>query len=113
MARKANPEKLKFVIYARKSSEGSERQVASIPDQKEFAKKVVKENHYKVVARFEESASASKARNRPEFDKMIKLIEDGEANAIICWHTNRLARNPLESGLVQQLLFDGKIQLIH
>ena len=113
MARKANPEKLKFVIYARKSSEGSERQVASIPDQKEFAKKVVKENHYKVVARFEESASASKVHNRPEFDKMVKLIENGEANAIICWHTNRLARNPLESGLVQQLLFDGKIQLIH
>ena len=113
MARKANPEKLKFVIYARKSSEGSERQVASIPDQKEFANKVAKENRYKVVARFEESASASKVHNRPQFDKMIKMIEDGEANAIICWHTNRLARNPLESGLVQQLLFDGKIQLIH
>lgn len=113
MVERTKSEKLKFVIYARKSSEGSERQVASIPDQKEFASKVAKENHYKVVARFEESASASKVDNRPQFNKMIEMIESGEANAIICWHTNRLARNPKESGLVQQLLFDGKIQLIH
>ncbi len=113
MAKRDKSEKLNFVIYARKSSEGSERQVASIPDQKEFANKLAKDNGYRVVARFEESASASKVDNRPQFNKMIELIENGEANAIICWHTNRLARNPKESGLVQQLLFDGKIQLIH
>ena len=113
MARKIQPEKLKFVVYTRKSTEGAERQVASIPDQKNYANKVVKENHYKVVARFEESASASKVNNRPEFNKMIKLIESGGANAIVCWHTNRLSRNPQENGLIQQMLLDGKIKMIH
>ena len=113
MARKIQPEKLKFVVYTRKSTEGAERQVASIPDQKNYANKVIKDNKYKVVARFEESASASKVNNRPEFNKMIKMIEDGEANAIICWHTNRLSRNPQENGLIQQMLLDGKIKIIH
>ena len=113
MAKKIQPEKLKFVVYTRKSTEGAERQVASIPDQKNYANKVIKDNKYKVVARFEESASASKVNNRPEFNKMIKMIEDGEANAIICWHTNRLSRNPQENGLIQQMLLDGKIKIIH
>ena len=44
---------------------------------------------------------------------MIKMIEDGEANAIICWHTNCLSRNPQENGLIQQMLMDGKIKIIH
>ena len=113
MARKIQPEKLKFIVYVRKSTEGAERQVASLKDQKDYANKVVKDNKYKVIARFEESASASKVNNRPEFNKMIKMIGDGEANAIVCWHTNRLSRNPQENGLIQQMLLDGKIKMIH
>jgi len=50
--------------------------------------------------------------NRPEFTELVRRLEKGEANGIICWHLNRLSRNPLESGILQQLLADGKIQSI-
>lgn len=88
-------------------------QSASLDDQMDVAERIVKQNGYKVVKRFREKASASKHGNRPQFGQMIKMIEQGKANGIICWQANRLARNPGESGLVQQLLLDGKIQMIH
>lgn len=111
--RNVDPKKVKFIIYARKSTEGEDRQVASLDDQMDAAERIVKQNGYKVVKRFTEKASASKHGNRPLFGQMIKMIEQGKASGIICWQANRLARNPGESGLVQQLLLDGKIQMIH
>ena len=104
---------LRFVIYARKSTESADRQVASLGAQIEVVKDIAAKNHYKVVKTFKESASAHKIHNRPKFDEMVKMIESGEANAILCWHTNRLARNPLENGIIHQLLIDRKLRLIH
>lgn len=108
-----NPKNLKFIIYARKSTEGADRQMASLPDQLDIAKQIVVKNNYKVVKTFQEAASASKCNNRPKFDQMVRMIEQGKANGIICWQTNRLARNPKESSIIQQLLIDGKLKLIH
>lgn len=108
-----NPQDLKFIIYARKSTEGEDRQMASLPDQLDIAKQVVAKNKYKVVKIFQEAASASKCNNRPKFDQMVRMIEQGKANGIICWQINRLARNPKESGIIQQLLIEGRLKLIH
>ena len=108
-----NPKDLKFIIYARKSTEGEDRQMASLPDQLDIAKQIVAKNKYKVVKIFQEAASASKCNNRPKFDQMVRMIEQGKANGIICWQTNRLARNPKESGIIQQLLIEGRLKLIH
>lgn len=107
-----DPKKLRFIIYARKSTEGEDRQVASLGDQLEFAEGLAKKNNYKIVKTFREAASASKPQNRPKFDQMIKMIRQGKANAIICWQTNRLSRNPEENGIIQQLLINGNIQMI-
>lgn len=79
-----DPKKIKFIIYTRKSTEGEDRQVASLDDQMDAAERIVKQNGYKVVKRFKEKASASKHGNRPMFDQMIKMIRQGKANAIIC-----------------------------
>lgn len=108
-----NPKDLKFIIYARKSTEGEDRQMASLPDQLDIAKQIVAKNKYKVVKIFQEAASASKCNNRPKFDQMVRMIEQGKANGIICWQTNRLARNPKENGIIQQLLIEGRLKLIH
>ncbi len=104
---------LKFVIYARKSTEGEDRQMASLPDQLNTAEDIAKQYGYKVVKTFKESGSASKVNNRPQFNEMVKMIKAGKANAIICWKINRLARNMKEGGVIHQLLIDGKIQVIH
>jgi site-specific DNA recombinase len=103
---------LKYYIYLRKSSEGEDRQVQSIERQADEVNKLITYQGLQVVGTFEECKSAMVPENRPEFKKMIRGIKIGKANGIVCWHINRLARNPLESGIIQQLLEDGKIKSI-
>lgn len=103
---------IKYVIYARKSTEGDDRQIASIKDQITIAKQIAERDNLKVVKIFQEKGSASKVNNRPFFNQMIQMIQDGKANGIICWQANRLARNPQESGIIQQLLVDKKLKII-
>jgi len=86
--------------------------VQSIERQADEIDKMISYQKLKVVGAFQECKSAMIPENRPEFSKMVKGIKAGKANGIICWHINRLARNPLESGIIQQLLEDGKIQSI-
>ena len=106
--------KLKFALYARKSTEDKKKQVQSIADQKRIMKDRAKSLgvHIKQKAIFTEEKSAKAPGVRDEFNRMIADIEDGKYNAIICWKLDRLSRNPQESGLLQQLLQDGIIQCI-
>ena len=109
----AKEQPLRFVVYARKSTESEDRQIASLDAQIEVAKTIAKDNNYKVVKTFKESASAHKTHNRPMFNKMVEMIKRGEVNGIICWEVNRLARNFEEGGVIQQLLIEQKIKVIH
>ncbi len=105
-------EKLKYILYARKSSEAKERQVASIGDQKAECKKCALDNGLEIVKELEESGSAYKPHNRPLFDTMLKMIKRGEADAILTWKPDRLCRNPEEGGKLLQMLQDGVIREI-
>jgi len=95
---------MKYILYARKSSESEDRQVQSIDDQVNRLKKLAKEQHLRVVDILVESKSAKQPDARPHFDKMIQTIESGEADGILCWQINRLSRNPIDSARVQWLL---------
>lgn len=103
---------LKYIEYARKSSESKEKQALSIKDQcAENAKYATREG-LNVVKQLQESRSAFKPHNRPEFDKMIELIKSGKVNAILTWKPDRLCRNPQDGGLILQMLQDGVIKEI-
>ena len=104
--------KLKFGLYARKSSERDDRQVQSIDDQINAMTAKAGHDNIKILETFSESRSAKKPDNRPEFARMIKQIRAGNINAVICWQINRLTRNPTDSGILQQLLQDEVIQCI-
>lgn len=103
---------LKYIRYSRKSSESKERQIASIEDQNVECDKNIFTNKLSVLYRLEESKTAFKPNTRDKFQRMINLINAGEANAIITWKENRLARNPEEGGKLLQMLQDGVIQEI-
>jgi DNA invertase Pin-like site-specific DNA recombinase len=103
---------LKYCRYARKSSEAKEKQALSIQDQNLECEKYEKENDLKIIKKIEEAKSAYKPHNRPEFNKMIKLFDDGIADGIITWKLDRLARNPEEGGVILQKLQDGIIKEI-
>ncbi|HRR39322.1 MAG TPA: recombinase family protein [Candidatus Paceibacterota bacterium] len=96
--------KIKYFLYARKSSESEDRQVQSIDDQVNRLKKLADDLNLDIKKIYTEAKSAKKPNNRPFFDEMIKRIENGEADGILCWHLNRLSRNPIDSGKLSWLL---------
>jgi site-specific DNA recombinase len=102
---------IKYFIYARKSSEDKEKQVASIGDQLEVLNKVAKQNKLNIVEIYEESQSAKKP-GRPQFNAMLARIAKGDANGILCWKLDRLARNPIDGGQINWMVQQGVIQII-
>ncbi len=53
---------------------------------------------------------SAKAPGRPVFDSMINRIERGEAEGILCWHPDRLARNSVDGGRIIYLLDQGRLK---
>lgn len=94
----------KFFLYARKSSESEDRQVQSIGDQIDRLKVLATQMKLIIVDVYEEAKSAKQPNNRPLFAEMLKRIEKGEADGILCWQINRLSRNPVDSGTLQWML---------
>ncbi|MCK9378568.1 MAG: recombinase family protein [Candidatus Moranbacteria bacterium] len=93
----------KYILYARKSSESEDRQMASIDSQIDELSKLAKDNGLRVIEVMQESMSA-KAPGRKVFNEMIEKIKKGEADGILCWKLNRLARNPVDGGTVSWAL---------
>lgn len=110
-----NPKDIKLALYARKSTEDKDKQVQSIPDQIEHMQEKIKSLGLRLKSTkdiFQESKSAKSPGKRDELTRLFGEVEAGTYNAIACWSTSRLARNPLESGMIQQLLLDGKLKCI-
>lgn len=103
---------IKYVMYARKSSESEDRQVQSIEDQIDRLDQLAKSYRLTVGQVYRESKSAKMPNNRPLFSEMLDMIEQGNANGILCWQINRLSRNPVDSGRIQWMLQKGLIKSI-
>ncbi len=93
----------RYFLYARKSSENEDKQVASVSSQVEELTDLAKQMNLKIVEIFTEEKSA-KAPGRPVFNLMIEYIQKGYAEGIICWKLDRLARNPIDGGKINWLL---------
>ena len=105
--------KIKYFLYTRKSSESEDRQVQSLDDQITRLERLAKDLHLDIIKPYyTEAKSAKKPNNRPQFDEMLQRIENGEANAILCWQINRLSRNPIDSGKLGWLLQQGILKSI-
>lgn len=105
-------DRINYIEYCRKSSEDDARQVQSIADQQRDLEGLTKRLNIHVIDHLTESHSAKTPGNRPEYAAMIKRLTSGEANGIVCWHLNRLSRNPVESGELSWLLQTGVIKSI-
>lgn len=99
------------VIYARKSTESDDRQAASIESQLHWAVKRCAELGLRDPLILTESRSA-KTPGRPEFARMVALIEKGEVDTVVCWKADRLSRNARDGGTVLWLLESKKLKEI-
>lgn len=97
-----------YFLYARKSTDDKDKQVHSIEDQIAVLRKLAKKESLNIVAEFEERQTA-KIPGRPVFNEMMSRISAGEAQGIICWKIDRLARNPVDAAQIQWLLQRGTI----
>lgn len=101
--------KLKYALYARKSSDDKMKQVRSIPDQISDCEGLQDRLGLNVAKPyFKETKSAKIPRKRPIFRKLIDDIKAGKYDAILTWSPDRLSRNMLEAGEVIDLV-DQKI----
>lgn len=89
----------KYILYARKSTDTEDKQVLSIEAQLVELRKFAKDNDLVVIDELIEKRTA-KMPGRPVFNSMIKRIENGEANGILAWHPDRLARNSIDGGQI-------------
>lgn len=91
---------MRYIIYARKSTEDEDRQILSIEAQLfELRQFAAKEKLEIVGPTFVETKTA-KEPGRTKFAEMLSLIEKGKAEGIVSWHPDRLARNSVDGGKI-------------
>ncbi len=100
-----------YFLYARKSTDIEDKQVLSIETQLTELRALAKEQNLKIASEFIEKQSA-KSLGRPVFTDMLSRLENREANGIICWKLDRLARNPVDGGQISWFLQRGIIEHI-
>jgi site-specific DNA recombinase len=98
-------------VYLRKSSESDDKQCLSLPAQREWAMRTCERLGIRDPLLFEESRSA-KTPGRPEFARMLAMVETGHVTEIVCWKADRLARNALDGGAVLYALEAKKLTRI-
>ena len=100
---------MKYVLYARKSTEEDDRQVLSIQAQLAELSLYSAKEKFDIVASFYEAKTA-KEPGRTGFAEMLSFIESGKADGIISWHPDRLARNSVDGGKIIHMVDRGLIR---
>ena len=103
--------KPKYFIYARKSTEDDDHQIMSIEAQLFELHEYARRENLEILEEFQESKSAKKP-GRELFGEMMTRIERGEANGILAWHPDRLARNSVDGGRVIYLVDTERISFL-
>ena len=98
-----------IAIYARKSTESEDRQILSIESQVRELQSLASREGLRVDRVFTESRSA-KAPGRPVFNILCKLINTGVLDGIVCWKLDRLARNPVDGGVLIWAMEESKLK---
>ena len=76
---------MRYVIYARRSTESEERQILSIESQISELREFAAKEKLEIVASFQEAKTA-KEPGRIKFAEMLAILESGKADGIISWH---------------------------
>ncbi len=100
---------MKYIIYARKSTEEDDRQILSIEAQLAELREFAAKEKLEIVASFEEAKTA-KEPGRIKFGEMLSFLESGKAEGILSWNPDRLARNSVDGGKIIHMIDRGLIK---
>jgi len=96
--------KIKYCLYARKSTESEERQILSIDSQIKEMLQIAERDSLDVVEIRRESHSAKNSSERPVFNSIVTDIREGKFNGILTWAPDRLSRNAGDLGSLVDLM---------
>lgn len=102
---------IKFFIYCRKSSEAEDKQILSIESQERELLNYVQREGLTVIKTFKEEKTAHK-RGRPIFGEVLNALERGQAQGLLVWQPNRLARNAYDGGWLITAMDEGFLKEI-
>jgi DNA invertase Pin-like site-specific DNA recombinase len=109
-AKVASPVKVKYCLYARKSTESEERQVLSIDSQIKEMLQLAEREGLEIVTMKRESHSAKETGQRPVFNEIVEEIRQGKFNGILTWAPDRISRNAGDLGKVIDLMDGNYLQ---
>src|SRR3989339_182033 len=104
--KQAIPVKVKYCLYARKSTESEERQVLSIDSQIKEMLQLADREGLEVITMKRESHSAKETGQRPVFNEIVEELKQGKFNGILTWAPDRISRNAGDLGKIVDLM-DG------
>ena len=96
--------KVKYVLYARKSTESEERQILSIDSQVKEMLQIAEREGLEIAEIRRESHSAKATGQRPVFNEIINDIRLGKFSGIMTWAPDRLSRNAGDLGKLVDLM---------
>ena len=106
------PVKVKYCLYARKSTESEERQVLSIDSQIKEMLQLAEREGLEIVDLKRESHSAKETGKRPVFNEIVDELRAGKYNGILTWAPDRISRNAGDLGKIVDLMDAGMLQEI-
>lgn len=101
---------IKYVLYARKSTEQDEKQALSIDSQIKEMLAIAERENLDIIDIRRESHSAKDSGQRPVFKEILEDIRRNRYNGILTWAPDRLSRNAGDLGSLVDLM-DQKLLL--
>ncbi|MEN9647628.1 MAG: hypothetical protein RLY57_432, partial [Candidatus Parcubacteria bacterium] len=102
-------QKVRYCLYARKSTESDEQQALSIDSQINEMKGIAERDNLEIVEIRRESHSAKESGQRPVFKELLEDLRRGRFNGILAWAPDRLSRNAGDLGSVVDLMDEKKL----
>lgn len=103
--------RVRYCLYARKSTESDEMQALSIDSQIKEMEAIAERLGLYVLEVKRESHSAKASGQRPVYKELLQDIDQGKFNGVLTWAPDRLSRNAGDLGSLVDLMDQRK--LIH
>lgn len=98
------PPKIKYCLYARKSTEQEDKQALSIESQVKEMQALAESEGLEIVEIKREAHSSKEVGQRPVYNELMAEIRQGKFNGILTWAPDRLSRNAGDLGSVVDLM---------